>query len=134
MTDNTGQDKAPQNKRSELKRLQFEIEALERETAELFNKLDITPEKIQKFLDKSNYSEKEWEFIQKERTKFEEQLERELSNIDDPERKKQAYKELINSASWMKIQALVFLFFTSLDNFQTFLFPCVMMHKQVQKA
>ncbi|MFT4552987.1 MAG: hypothetical protein ACI9S8_001620 [Chlamydiales bacterium] len=103
MTKNKGQKIATPNKGSELKRLEFEIEALERETAELFKKLDITPEKIQAFLDKDNYSEKEWDYIQKERAKFEEQLERELNSIDDPERKKQAFAELKNTASWMRI-------------------------------
>lgn len=103
MTNDEGQKQPTPNKSKELKRLEFEIEALERETAELFKKLEVTPEKIEAFLDKNNYSKEEWEFIQKERAKFEERLERELSNIDDPERKKQAYEELKNSAAWMRI-------------------------------
>ncbi len=55
-----------------FKELQAKIAELDRETAEVFEQLEVTPEQIEKCLnDKENFSEKDWEELQRQMAEFE---------------------------------------------------------------
>lgn len=50
-----------------LQELQAKIAELDRETEEVFEQLEVTPEQIEKFLsDKNNFSDSDWEEIQRQ--------------------------------------------------------------------
>jgi len=77
----------------QLREIEQENEAFAREKAKLFDSLKLTPEEVHSILkDRSRYSERDWEKLQFLKKETEEQLKRDLENIRNPEKAKQAYE------------------------------------------
>jgi hypothetical protein len=91
------------NSKNTIKNLEIEFEALKRETEKLFEELKITPEKLQEFQEPSNFTEKEWDQIQKDKASLQEKLHNELENYVDPKKTEDGFEELRNSSNWARI-------------------------------
>jgi len=77
----------------QLKEIERENEAFEREKVKLYEGLDMTPEEMHQALrDPSRYSKEDWKRLQELKKEMEELLDRDLKNIRNPEKAKAAYE------------------------------------------
>lgn len=76
------------------KELAIMNESLDRDTNTLLEELNVSPQQLTSFIeDQSNFTEDNWEELQRERDKLEKKLQTELENISNPTKTKQVYSE-----------------------------------------
>lgn len=76
----------------QLKEIERDNEAFDREKVKLFESLKMTPEEVHQALkDPSLYSKRDWERLQELKKEMEELLDRDLKNIRNPEQAKKSY-------------------------------------------
>ena len=103
------EDENLDNKFEQLERkiqeLTLRIEACDRQEQELFNELEMTPEQLTAFVqNKENFTEKNWDKIQKQRQERDENLDRDLKNIRNPRKSKQAFEERNINPQWIYVK------------------------------
>jgi len=78
------QDKIESNEKK-IKGLEQLVEGLDRDTKELFNEIQLSPDEIHQFIsNKKNFTDSEWEQLQEQRKSADEKVKRELSAVTDP--------------------------------------------------
>lgn len=92
-------------KHIELMELMLRHENLKRQTEELLQELQITPEQLTTYIEnKENFTEKNWNELQSERTKIEEKIQTEISSINNPLKAKKTYSEKNIPNHWISVR------------------------------
>lgn len=90
---------------AQLKKLLIEIEALQKQTNELFSELKMTPEQFAAYVEnKENFSPSEWEMLQEQKKKLDQKLTLSLNSIKNPQKTRQAFEDLNNSRNWLFVK------------------------------
>jgi len=77
----------------QLKEIERENEAIDREKAKLFESLDMSPDEVHQALkDSSRYSKTDWDRLQELKKEMDQILNRDLENIRNPEKAKNTYE------------------------------------------
>lgn len=88
-----------------MQELLIQLAAIDRKNHELYNDLNITPEKLSAFLaNPSNFKPEAWAMMQSERGKLDEKLKRDLNNIRDPAKAKKTYAERNVGQHWLFVR------------------------------
>jgi hypothetical protein len=86
----------------ELMHRSKELEAVEEK---LFQELNVTPEQISAFIEKSdNFTPDNWNQIQEQKKQLNEKLERDLKNIKNPLKTKKSYQNRIVDNRWLYVK------------------------------
>lgn len=88
-----------------IRELSIRVESLDRETTSLLNELKVTPDQLTKFVDKrENFTEKNWDELNKHKKAADEKLERELRHVTNPKKVKETFKELNVGRNWLFVR------------------------------
>ncbi len=88
-----------------FKELLLHFQTLEKEVADLYAQLDLTPQDISNYVDnKENFSEEVWKQLELRKKEMEEKLQTKLSNICNPAKTKQAFQSLNTRPHWIHVR------------------------------
>lgn len=88
-----------------IKKLALQLENQDRIELSLFSQLQISPEKLTAFLDnKENFSDHDWEEIQKHRQTISGDLGRSLTNVRNTAQLKKTYTSLRIAQHWIPVR------------------------------
>jgi hypothetical protein len=87
-------DENIQSNERKLQELLIRFEQTENELNHFLNEIGLTPQQAEIYVsNKQNFSESEWEELQKQKKAMEEKLQRDLDNIRDPAKSQKTYSE-----------------------------------------
>lgn len=90
---------------TKIKELEIQLETLENSVGELLTHLQVTPEQLTAFVDKQeHFSEENWTELQKQRKILDDKLLREIANIRNPRKTKNAYSNLHVERHWLHVR------------------------------
>lgn len=93
------------DKSHNLQKLLIQIEDLKKQTNQLFEELNLSPEQFSAYItNKDNFSPSEWEMLQQEQKKLDEKLDLSLNNVKDTKKTGQAFKDLHISRNWLFVR------------------------------
>lgn len=93
-----------ENGEKEVEQLLRRDKEVSEQIMRLFEDLQFTPEQLENYLsNRENFTAEEWEFMEVRRREMEEKLERDLENIPNPEKTKEAYKLRRQTSNWIQI-------------------------------
>jgi hypothetical protein len=85
--------------------LSIRIEALNRDVDGLLTQLNVSPEQLTTFIEnKDNFSEENWNTMQEQRKALDEKLLRELVNVSNPKKTRDAFKNLNAQPHWLFVR------------------------------
>lgn len=85
--------------------LLIRIDGLDREVKNLLKELDVTPEQLSAFIaNPDNFTEQNWEELQKQRTSLDEKLALEKNNIRDPLKVRKTQEERHIARHWLFVK------------------------------
>ncbi len=88
-----------------IKELAIRHEKLDNDISDFLTELDVTPEQLSAFISKKeNFTEENWEVLQKRKKSLDEKLEVELKNVRDPKKAKKALASLNVQRHWMFVK------------------------------
>lgn len=88
-----------------ITKLAIEIEALNRQTEELFEELNITPAQLNAYLqNKDASSDEAWTILMEQRKELDDQIEKALSNVRNPVKAKQSLTSLNVPSYWLHVR------------------------------
>jgi len=88
-----------------IEELSIRIETLNREVESLLNELNVSHEQLSAYVErKENFSEDNWQTLQKKRKELDEKLLRELLNVRDPRKAQKALNELRIQPHWLFVR------------------------------
>jgi hypothetical protein len=88
-----------------IQELLIRIDSLDREVKVLLSELNISPEKLSVFVDnQANFTEENWQELQKQRQLLDEKLSKELSNIRDPRKVKKHQDDRHIQRHWLFVR------------------------------
>jgi hypothetical protein len=88
-----------------IEELSIRIENLNREVETLLSELNVSHEQLSAYVEhRENFSDENWETLQKERKALDEKLLRELINVRDPRKAQKAMKELRIQPHWLFVR------------------------------
>lgn len=94
-----------EDKNKKIQELSIRNESLDRETRKLLEELKVTPEQLTAFVSKKeNFTENNWQELQKEKDKLDRKLETEISSIRNPNAVKKAYKSRKVDPRWLFVR------------------------------
>lgn len=93
------------DKNKKIQELAIRNESLDRETNKFLEELKVTAEQLSAFIEnKDNFSEKNWQELQKEKEKLDRKLEAEISSITNPKEVKKTYKSRNVDHRWLFVR------------------------------
>jgi len=93
------------NQVNKAKELSIRNESLDKQVQDLLEEIQVTPEQLTVFVEnEQNFTEKNWEELQKHRSELDEKLQRELANIRDPLKAKQKQAQLKVGPHWLFVR------------------------------
>lgn len=88
-----------------IQELSIRIEALNHHVNELFAELNVFPEQLTTFVEnKNNFTEDNWKMLLEQRKALDEKLLKELLNISNPKKTKEAFKSLHVQSHWLFVR------------------------------
>ena len=88
-----------------LQELSIRIEALNRDVDGLLSQLNVSPEQLTTFIEnKDNFSEENWDTMQEQRKVLDEKLLRELLNVSNPKKTRDAFKNMHAQPHWLFVR------------------------------
>ncbi|MGM0439508.1 MAG: hypothetical protein ACQEP8_00140 [Chlamydiota bacterium] len=88
-----------------LKQLNRELEAMERETAELHDQIGVLPQELERFLTHpENFSASLWEKYQEIIADLKYKLKKSRKNIVNPRSSRRKFRELRDAAHWIPVR------------------------------
>lgn len=85
--------------------LMIKVDSLNEQVQELLAELGVTPEQLTHFLaNQDNFSDENWQMINKQRQEFDEKLKRELANVRNPLKNKKTYSERVVPQHWLFVR------------------------------
>lgn len=88
-----------------IEELSIRIEALNRDVSELLNQLNVSSDQLTTFIEKKeNFSEENWNTLLEQRKALDEKLLRELLNVTNPKKTKEAYKKMLVQPHWLFVR------------------------------
>lgn len=88
-----------------LQELMIRIDSLDREVKTLLSELSITPEKLSTFIDnQDNFTDENWQELQKQRQLLDEKLSKELLNVRDPRKVKKHQDDRNVQRHWLFVR------------------------------
>jgi len=85
--------------------LMIRIDSLDREIKGLLSELNISPEKLSTFVaNQENFTEENWQELQKQRQLLDEKLNKELSNVRDPRKVKKNHEDRNIQRHWLFVR------------------------------
>jgi DNA-binding transcriptional MerR regulator len=90
----------------QLKKLEIEIEAMQKESQEHLEEVGLSIEEIGEYIENpNNFSKKTWETLQFHLRRLDEKLETDLQQIANPKKIAEAYKEQRdNAVHWVPVR------------------------------
>jgi DNA repair ATPase RecN len=93
------------NKERKIQQLSIQMDTLDREIGELLTELQVTPEQLTNFVERSeNFTEKNWKEMMKHRSAMEEKLSCELKQIQNPKKTKDVYADRHMGQHWLFVR------------------------------
>jgi len=94
-----------QQQKIKIDALLISLEAEERALKRLWDEVGSSPETLSNYLDeKENFSEEQWEELQKQKTALLTKLEKNLSFIRNPVQAKKSFEDLNVKAHWLFVR------------------------------
>lgn len=95
-----------QQNQSKIESLEIQLEGLTREEEKLLSELKVSSEQLVSFISKKeNFTEENWEELNKQLKQMDEKLHRELENVRNPLKTKRAYSSLNGVQShWLYVK------------------------------
>ncbi len=88
-----------------IRELDIRFETLENDISKFLQELDVTPEQLTAFISqKDNFTQENWEELQKQKKQLDEKLEVELKNVRDPKKAKKAFASLNVGNHWLYVK------------------------------
>jgi hypothetical protein len=88
-----------------IQELSIRIESQNRDVNELLSQLNVTPDQLSTFIEnKNNFSEDNWGTLLEQRKLLEEKLLRELANVRNPNKTRDALKNLKVQPHWLFVR------------------------------
>lgn len=88
-----------------IRELDIRFEKLNNDIKNFLNELQVTPEQLTSFISqKENFTEENWEELQKQKKQLEDKLNLELKNITNPLKSKKARASLNIDRHWLYVK------------------------------
>jgi hypothetical protein len=98
-------DKKSAQHADKIEKLCKQIEQLDQKIEELLSELNVSEEQLTLFLkEKENFNEEQWEQLTRHTQELKEKLERDLAQIRNPAKLKQAYCSLKIQPHWLFVR------------------------------
>lgn len=90
---------------TKIEEIEIKLETLMRQEENLLNELKVTQEQLSVFIsDPQNFTAENWAELSKQQSLLNEKLSRELDNIRNPQKTKQAYSSLNVKSHWLYVK------------------------------
>jgi uncharacterized UPF0160 family protein len=94
-----------EDKNKMIKELSIRNENLDRETKKFLEDLKVTSEQLTAFIEKKdNFTEKNWEVLQKEKNKLDQKLQTDIKSVRNPLDVKKTYAERKIDQHWLFVR------------------------------
>lgn len=94
-----------QQQEKNIQELQIKLEGIDREITTFLQEFNITAEKLSQFIEnQANFTQENWETLQKQRQTLNEKLNLALSNIRNPIKTKRNYSSLHVQRHWIPVR------------------------------
>jgi hypothetical protein len=94
-----------EDKNKMIKELSIRNENLDRETKKFLKDLKVTSEQLTAFIEKKdNFTEKNWEVLQKEKNKLDQKLQTDIKSVRNPLDVKKTYAERKIDQHWLFVR------------------------------
>lgn len=88
-----------------IKELAIRIEALDRDVNDLLTQLSVSPDQLTTFIEnQENFSDNNWKSLLEKRKALDEKLLKELLNVSNPKKRKEALKSLQVQPHWLFVR------------------------------
>ena len=88
-----------------IRELSIRLEKLDSDITEFLEELEVTPEQLTTFIShKGNFTDNNWEALQKHKKQLDEKLEVELKNVRNPHKTKKALESLHVARHWLHVK------------------------------
>lgn len=88
-----------------MRELDIRHEKLDHDISNFFEELQVTPEQLTAFIStKDNFTEENWQELQKQKKQLDEKLDIELKNVRNPLKSKKALASLNVGRNWLHVK------------------------------
>lgn len=94
-----------QGNEKKIRELSIRLEKLESDVSVFLKELEVTPDQLTAFISKKeNFTEENWEELQKQKKQLDEKLDLQLKNVRDPLKIKKALGSLNVGQHWLYVK------------------------------